>query len=63
MEDKKQRTDITLEDVDKTYDRFMKLLEEKEYDTEAGDEELDEDIIIEVLSGLKEDKGSHPHGS
>ncbi|CAK7052026.1 hypothetical protein ACF3M2_13865 [Tissierella carlieri] len=63
MEGRKERTDITLEDVDKSYNRFMKLLEEKEYNAEAGDDELDEDIIKDVLTNLKEDeKGRQLHG-
>lgn len=56
MEGKKEIIDITLEELGKSYNRFMKLLEEKEYNTEAGDDELDEDIIIEVLSELAEEK-------
>lgn len=59
MDGKEKRIDITLENVGDSYNRFMELLERKGYNTEVGDDELDEDIIIEVLSGIKEDKGTH----
>jgi uncharacterized lipoprotein YehR (DUF1307 family) len=59
MKGKKEGKNITLEDVDESYKRFMGLLERKDYNTEAGDDELDEDIIVEALSHSKEEKENY----